>query len=142
MRHSICKILFVLGANEYLERLEVEIRKCLFFDVKILWNNSVSSSSSTEPRAVLLSVSKLAYASSRLSCCLTFNFNFSCFWGFLTHLLIFLNILVQVQSNWIKSHQVGSNWFRLEYRVSHIEVCKVNQLWEIEGPIFFKNYCV
>ena len=32
---------FVLGVNEYLERLEGKIRKCLFFYVKILWNNSV-----------------------------------------------------------------------------------------------------
>ena len=30
------KILFVLGVNEYLERLEGKIRKCLFFYVKIL----------------------------------------------------------------------------------------------------------
>jgi hypothetical protein len=29
------KILFVLGANEYLERLEDKIRKCLFFYVEI-----------------------------------------------------------------------------------------------------------
>ena len=35
MHHSIWKILFVLGANEYLERLEGKIRKCLFFYVKI-----------------------------------------------------------------------------------------------------------
>ena len=35
MRHSIWKILFVLGADEYLERLEGKIRKCLFFYVKI-----------------------------------------------------------------------------------------------------------
>ena len=35
MHHSICKILFVLGADEYLERLEGKIRKCLFFYVKI-----------------------------------------------------------------------------------------------------------
>ena len=35
MHHSIQKILFVLGADEYLERLEGKIRKCLFFYVKI-----------------------------------------------------------------------------------------------------------
>ena len=29
------------------------------------------------------------------------------------------------------------------YRVSHIEVCKVNQLWEIEGSIFFfELWCI
>jgi hypothetical protein len=33
--HSIWKILFVLGADEYLERLEGKIRKGLFFSVKI-----------------------------------------------------------------------------------------------------------
>ena len=33
--------MFVLGANEYLERLEGKIRKCLFFYVKIFENNSV-----------------------------------------------------------------------------------------------------
>ena len=33
--HSISKILFVLGADDYLERLEGKIRKCLFFYVKI-----------------------------------------------------------------------------------------------------------
>ena len=41
MHHSIWKILFVLGADEYLERLEGKIRKCLFFNGKILKNNSV-----------------------------------------------------------------------------------------------------
>ena len=41
MHHSISKILFVLGANEYLERLEGNIRKCLFFYVKFVLNNSV-----------------------------------------------------------------------------------------------------
>ena len=41
MHHSIWKNLFVLGADEYLERLEGKIRKCLFFYVKIFWNNSV-----------------------------------------------------------------------------------------------------
>ena len=35
MHHSIWKIVFVLGADEYLERLEGKIRKCLFFYVKI-----------------------------------------------------------------------------------------------------------
>ena len=30
-----------LGADEYLERLEGKIRKCLFFYVKLFWNNSV-----------------------------------------------------------------------------------------------------
>ena len=35
MHHSIWKILFVLGADEYLERLEGKIRKSLFFYVKI-----------------------------------------------------------------------------------------------------------
>ena len=42
-QHSIWKILFVLGADEYLERLEGKIRKCLFFYDKIFWNNSVNS---------------------------------------------------------------------------------------------------
>ena len=32
---SIWKILFVLGADEYLERLEGKIKKCLFFCFKI-----------------------------------------------------------------------------------------------------------
>ena len=41
MNHSIWKILFVLGAYEYLERQEGKIRKCLFFYVKIFKNNSV-----------------------------------------------------------------------------------------------------
>ena len=41
INNSIWNILFVLGANEYLERLEYKIRKCLFFYVKIFWNNSV-----------------------------------------------------------------------------------------------------
>ena len=41
MHHSIWKILFVLVANEYLERLEGKIRKCLFFYVKIFYNNIV-----------------------------------------------------------------------------------------------------
>ena len=41
MHHSIWKILFVLGGYEYLERQEGKIRKCLFFYVKIFWNNSV-----------------------------------------------------------------------------------------------------
>ena len=36
------KILFVLGSYEYLESLEGKIRKCLFFYVKILQNNSVA----------------------------------------------------------------------------------------------------
>ena len=31
-----------MGANEYLERLEGKIRKCLFFYVKIFYNNSVN----------------------------------------------------------------------------------------------------
>ena len=35
IHHSIWRILFVLGADEYLERLEGKIRKCLFFYVKI-----------------------------------------------------------------------------------------------------------
>ena len=34
MHHSIWKIIFVLGAYEYLERLEGKIRKCLFFMLK------------------------------------------------------------------------------------------------------------
>ena len=33
-----------MGANEYLERLEGKIRKCLFFSVKIFSNNSVRQS--------------------------------------------------------------------------------------------------
>ena len=41
MHDSILKILLVLGADEYLERLEGKIRKWLFFYVKIFWNNSV-----------------------------------------------------------------------------------------------------
>ena len=41
MHHRIWKILFVLGVDEYLERLEGKIRKCLFFYVKIFKNNSV-----------------------------------------------------------------------------------------------------
>ena len=40
--HSIWKIIFVLGADEYLERLEGKIRGCLFFYVKnskiTVWN--------------------------------------------------------------------------------------------------------
>ena len=51
MHHSIWKILFVLGSDEYLERLEGKIRKYLFFYVKILENNSVLRL----PRKVLLS---------------------------------------------------------------------------------------
>jgi hypothetical protein len=39
--HNIWKIIFVLGSYEYLERLEGKIGKCLFFYVKIFWNNSV-----------------------------------------------------------------------------------------------------
>ena len=35
MHHSIWKILLVLGADEYIERLEGKIRNCLFFYVKI-----------------------------------------------------------------------------------------------------------
>ena len=35
------KILFVLDAAEYIERLEGKVRECLFFYVKILYNNSV-----------------------------------------------------------------------------------------------------
>ena len=35
MHHRIGKILFVLSADEYLERLEGKIRMCLFFYVKI-----------------------------------------------------------------------------------------------------------
>ena len=42
MHHSISKILFVLDADEYLERLEGKIRKCLFFFMlkysKIMWS--------------------------------------------------------------------------------------------------------
>ena len=41
MHHIIWKILFVLCADEYLERLEGKIRKCLFFYVKIFKDNSV-----------------------------------------------------------------------------------------------------
>ena len=33
--HRNWKIIFVLGANEYMERLEGKIRECLFFYVKI-----------------------------------------------------------------------------------------------------------
>ena len=35
LKHSIWKILYVLGADEYLERLEGNIRKDLFFHIKI-----------------------------------------------------------------------------------------------------------
>jgi hypothetical protein len=35
MHHSIWKNLFVLVADEYLERLENKIRKCSFFYVEI-----------------------------------------------------------------------------------------------------------
>ena len=41
MHHIIWKILFVLCADEYLERLEGKIRKCFFFYVKIFKDNSV-----------------------------------------------------------------------------------------------------
>ena len=41
MHHSIQKIIFVLGADEYLERLEGKIRKRLFFYNTIFQNNSV-----------------------------------------------------------------------------------------------------
>ena len=34
--HRNWKIVFVLGADEYIERLEGKIRECLFFYVKIL----------------------------------------------------------------------------------------------------------
>ena len=40
--HRNWKIIFVLGADEYIERLEGKIRECLFFYVKIFYNNSVS----------------------------------------------------------------------------------------------------
>ena len=40
--HSIWKILFVLGADEYIRRLEDKIRQCLFFYLKKFQNNSVS----------------------------------------------------------------------------------------------------
>ena len=33
--HSVCKNIFVLGADEYLEKLEGKIRKRLFLYVKI-----------------------------------------------------------------------------------------------------------
>ena len=39
----ILKILFVLGADEYLEGLEGKIRKYLFFYVEIFQNNSVTN---------------------------------------------------------------------------------------------------
>ena len=32
-----------MGANEYLERLEGKIRKCLFFYIRIFLNNSVTT---------------------------------------------------------------------------------------------------
>ena len=35
------KIIFVLGADEYIERLEGKITECLFFYGKIFENNSV-----------------------------------------------------------------------------------------------------
>ena len=41
--HRNWKIIFVLGADEYIERLEGKIRECLFFYVKIFYNNSVDS---------------------------------------------------------------------------------------------------
>ena len=40
--HRNWKILFVLAADEYIERLEGNIRECLFFYVKIFQNNSVN----------------------------------------------------------------------------------------------------
>ena len=46
MHHSIWKIIFVLGAYDYLERKQGKIRKCLFFYVKIFLNNSVGSNKS------------------------------------------------------------------------------------------------
>jgi hypothetical protein len=39
--HRNWKIIFVLGADEYIERLEGKIIECLFFYAKILYNNSV-----------------------------------------------------------------------------------------------------
>ena len=36
MHRSIWKILFVLGADDFLEALEGKIKKCLFFYVKML----------------------------------------------------------------------------------------------------------
>ena len=42
--HRNWKNIFVLGANEYIERLEGKIRDCLFFYAKIFYNNSVSRS--------------------------------------------------------------------------------------------------
>ena len=30
--------------------------------------------------------------------------------------------------------------YNFSYRVSHSEVCKVNQLWGVEGSIILKNY--
>ena len=41
MHHSIWKFLFVLGADNYLQRLEGKIRKFLFFYIKIFKNNSM-----------------------------------------------------------------------------------------------------
>ena len=40
MHHSVYKIIFVLGADEYLERLEGKVKKCLIFCVKI-WEKTV-----------------------------------------------------------------------------------------------------
>ena len=39
--HGNWKIILVLGADEYIERLEDKIRECLLFYVKIFKNNSV-----------------------------------------------------------------------------------------------------
>ena len=40
--HRFSKIPFDLGSYEFLVMLEGKIRKCLFFYVKIFWNNSVT----------------------------------------------------------------------------------------------------
>ena len=42
MHHGIWKIIFVLGADEYLKRLKGKIRKYLFFYVKIFKRNSLN----------------------------------------------------------------------------------------------------
>ena len=64
MHHSIWKIILVLGADEYLERLESKIRKCLFFYVKIFTNNSL--------------IMLIKYLIEQISCCLHI-LRWSCF---------------------------------------------------------------
>ena len=54
-----------MGAEEYLERLEGKIRKCLFFYVKIFKNNSVvrelCANSISECKSCCLSLKYVSY---------------------------------------------------------------------------------